>query len=90
VQESTVAVIALLVAEEGGTVFGGSILSPENTITVRRTVHGSNTSGSIKLPRKRDVDTDSLVRVAAGLSLAYHYFLNIAILTKVFPPAECL
>jgi hypothetical protein len=49
-QEGAIAVIALFVAEEGGTVIGRSILSSENTVTVRRAVHSSDTGGGIDLP----------------------------------------
>lgn len=89
-QEGAIAVIALFVAEEGGTIFGSSILSSENTVAVRRAVHSSDTGGGVDLPCEGNVDTNTLVRVAARFSLAYNDLLNITILTKVVPPTECL
>lgn len=90
VQESAVPIIALLVAKEGGAVFSCSVLRPEHSIAISRTVHGVDAHRSIGFARESHVNSNSLVRVAAGLSLADHDLLNLAILTEIFPSAERL
>jgi hypothetical protein len=90
VQESAVPIIALLIAKEGRTIFRCSVLRPEHPIAISGTVHSVNAHRSIGFARESHVNTNSLVRVAAGLSLADHNFLNFAILTEIFPSTERL
>jgi hypothetical protein len=65
-------------------------LRPEHPIAISGTVHSVNAHRSIGFARESHVNTNSLVRVAAGLSLADHNFLNFAILTEIFPSTERL
>lgn len=89
-QESAVPIIALLIAKEGGAIFSCSVLRPKHPIAISRTVHGVDAHRSINFARESHVNTNSLVRVAAGLSLADHDLFNLAILTEIFPSTKRL
>jgi hypothetical protein len=90
VQESAVPIITLLIAKEGRTIFRCSVLRPEHSIAISGTVHSVYAHRSIGFAREGHINTNSLVRVAAGLSLADHDLLNLAILTEIFPSTERL
>lgn len=89
-QESAVPIIALLIAKEGRAIFGCSVLRPEHSIAISGTVHGIDAHRSVDFARESHINTNSLVGVAAGLSLADHDLLNLAILTEIFPSTERL
>ena len=90
VKERAIAIVARLVAQEGRAIFGGSVLRSKDTITVPRAIHGPNARRCIEFAGEGHVNTNSLVGVAAGLSLADHDLLNLAILTEIFPSTERL
>lgn len=90
VKERAIAIVARLVAQEGRAIFGGSVLRSKDTITVPRAIHGPDARRCIEFAGEGHVNTNSLVGVATGLSLADHNLLDLAILTKVFPSTKRL
>lgn len=87
VEEAAALVVADFVPEVGRAIFGGSKLSPQNSIPIQGTIDGADTQRRIFLSRVGHVHTDTLVG-STGLGLADHDFFDITVLAEELGATE--